>query len=160
VAGVESEQPRGGLAQARFACPVHPRESLVPDEVVQDGGFDRRGRRNEVGQFEDVHKQAQHGQLHTYSDPADEVELQPSNRDGLRPRTHGRRSSLNSKRVWRTAAQISIAPIPMIPITPPISNKRNCRPNRFAIGPRMYSAILPIQSRTRSSVGPKLQNER
>src|SRR5689334_146466 len=105
-------------------------------------------------QMRQMRQHPQRGQLDPDSHPSDEVELQPAPDQPA----HGSRSALYSSLVCFTADHTSITAIPTIPLAPPISKIRYSRPSTFPIGPCKYTAILPIQSKMRSSVGPKLQN--
>ena len=73
----KTHDPPGDIA-ARAGRAVAPRPPLVPDEIVQHGGFHGNRRGGQVVKPHPAHEKRQHGELDGHTQHSDAVEGQPA----------------------------------------------------------------------------------
>ena len=70
---MEAKQRRERTAHL-YSCPIGPSEALVPQKIVEDSGFYRQGRRQQVIDLYRI-EGGQHSKLNPDAQSADEHEL-------------------------------------------------------------------------------------
>src|SRR5437773_2056741 len=111
---METNQTAAAACRER-ARAVRPGPALVPEEIVQYGGFDSQRGGCEVTQTEAAFEYRQRGQLNANADRSDCVETE---------QRHYRTGSARYRvQVCLTTETASTSAIPTIPTAPPISNR-------------------------------------